>query len=381
MDFELTEEQKGIKKSIRDFAEKEIRPHVLEWDEAQHFPAELLPKLAQVGLMGVTFPAEYGGSALGYIEYATILEELARVDGSVALIVSAHNTLCAGHIFLAGDEEQKRKYLLPLARGEKLGCWSLTEPGSGSDASAARASAKLEGNFWVLNGVKSFVTNGHYADLCVVMAVTDPKGGKHGISAFIVETRTPGFTAGKKENKLGLRASDTAEVIFEDCRVPKTNCLGQVGEGFVDCLKILDYGRIGVAAIAVGVAQGAFEAAARYAKERKQFGKPIGSFQGIQWKIADMATEIDAARLLVYRAAALADRGAGLTREASMAKLFASEVAARVTNEAIQVHGGYGFLKDYGVEKFYRDVKLCAIGEGTSEIQRMVIARELLGRL
>lgn len=381
LDFELTEEQLGIKRSVREFAEKEIRPHVLEWDEAQHFPVELLPKLAHMGLMGVTFPAKYGGSALGYVEYVTILEELARVDASAALIVSAHNTLSAGHIFLAGNEDQKHKYLLPMAKGEKLGCWSLTEPGSGSDASAARASAKLDGEAWVLNGVKSFVTNGHYADICVAMAVTDPSARKHGISAFIVETKTRGFRAGKKENKLGLRASDTAEVIFEDCRVPKCNCLGRAGEGFIDCLKVLDYGRIGIGAISVGIAQGAFEAALRYAKERAQFGKPIGAFQGIQWKIADMATEIDAARLLVYRAARLADRGVGLTREASMAKLFASETAARVTNEAIQVHGGYGFLKDYAVEKFYRDVKLCAIGEGTSEIQRMVIARELLGRL
>ncbi|MHB8653497.1 MAG: acyl-CoA dehydrogenase family protein [Terriglobia bacterium] len=381
MDFDLTEEQKEIKKSVRAFAEKEIRPHVMEWDEAQHFPAEILPQLARLGLMGVTFPAAYGGAALGYIEYGIILEELARADPSVALIVSAHNTLCSGHIFLAGSEEQKRKHLTPLARGEKLGCWSLTEPGSGSDASGARATARLEGDGWILNGVKSFVTNGHYADVCVVMAVTDKTSEKHGISAFIVEKGTPGFRAGKKENKLGLRASDTAEMIFEDCRVPKENCLGKQGDGFIDCLKILDIGRIGIAAISVGLAQGAFEASSTYARQRKQFGKAIGAFQAIQWKLVDMATEIDAARLLTFRAAALADRGARMTREASMAKLFASELAVRVANEAVQIHGGYGFIKDYPVEKFYRDVKLFTIGEGTSEIQRMVIARELLGRL
>jgi len=353
----------------------------MEWDEEQHFPAEIIPQLARLGLMGVTFPAAYGGAALGYIEYGIVLEELARIDPSVALIVSAHNTLCSGHIFLAGSEEQKRKHLTPLARGEKLGCWSLTEPGSGSDASGARATARLDGDGWILNGVKSFVTNGHYADVCVVMAVTDKTSEKHGISAFIVEKGTPGFRAGKKENKLGLRASDTAEMIFEDCRVPKENCLGKQGDGFIDCLKILDIGRIGIAAISVGLAQGAFEASSSYARQRKQFGKAIGAFQAIQWKLVDMATEIDAARLLTYRAAALADRGVRMTREASMAKLFASELAVRVANEAVQIHGGYGFIKDYPVEKYYRDVKLFTIGEGTSEIQRMVIARELLGRL
>ncbi len=351
----------------------------MEWDEAEHFPQEILPKLAKMGLMGVTFPGEYGGAGLGYVEFATILEELARVDGSVALIVSAHNTLCAGHIYLAGTEEQKRKYLVPLARGDKLGCWSLTEPGSGSDASAARAAARLENDSWVLDGVKSFVTNGHYADVCVVMAVTDKAKGKHGISAFIVEKGTRGFRAGKKESKLGLRASDTAELVFENCKVAKANCLGKPGEGFVDCLKLLDRGRIGIAALAVGMGQGAFEAALRYAQERKQFGKPIGSFQAIQWKLADMGTELEAARLMTLRAAALADRKCRVTREAAMAKLFAAEAAARVTSEAVQIHGGYGFIKDYPVEKYYRDVKLCAIGEGTSEIQRMVIARELLG--
>ncbi|MBZ5515540.1 MAG: acyl-CoA dehydrogenase [Acidobacteriia bacterium] len=378
MDFAPTPEQEDIRKSIRAFAENEIRPHALEWDEASHFPSELLPKLAELGLMGVVSPAEYGGAGLGYAEYVLILEELARVDGSVALIVSAHNSLCAGHIGLVGTEEQKRKYLTPLARGEKLGCWSLTEPGSGSDASAVRTAARLSGDSWVLNGVKSFATNGHYADICVVMAATDPRAGKHGISAFIVEKGTPGFRAGKKENKLGLRASDTAELILDDCRIPRENCLGRPGEGFVDCLRVIDKGRIGIAALSVGIAQGALEASLTYARERKAFGKPIAEFQAIQWKLADMATETDAARLLTQRAAWLADHGQRVTRASSMAKLYASEVAVRATNEAVQIHGGYGFIKDYPVEKFYRDVKLCTIGEGTSEIQRMVIARELL---
>lgn len=381
LDFQLNEDQIEIQKSVREFAEKELRPHVMEWDESQHFPQEALEKLARLGLMGVVIPPAWGGAGLGHVEYALVLEELARVDGSVALIVSAHNTLCAGHIHLAGNEEQKRKYLAPLARGEKLGCWSLTEPDSGSDASAARARARRDGDTWVLNGTKAFVTNGHYADVCVVMAVTEKDKGAHGISAFVVEKGTPGFRPGKKENKLGLRASDTAELVFEDCRIPQANCLGRPGEGFIDCLKVLDRGRIGIAAIAVGIARGAFEAAVEYARERRQFGRPIGSFQAIQWKLADMATAIDAARLLTHRSAALADAGGAFKREASMAKLFAAEMAARATSEAVQIFGGYGFLKDYPVEKYYRDVKLCAIGEGTSEIQRMIIARELLGRL
>jgi alkylation response protein AidB-like acyl-CoA dehydrogenase len=381
LNFDLTEDQKEIKRTVREFAENEIRPHVMEWDEAQHFPQEALTKLAELGMMGVVIPAENGGAGLGHMEYVIILEELARVDASVALIVSAHNTLCAGHIQLAGNDEQKKKFLVPLARGEKIGCWSLTEPGSGSDASAARASARLDGDAWVLNGVKAFATNGHYADVCVVMAVNDKSAGKHGISAFIVEKGTPGFRAGKKENKLGLRASDTAELIFEDCKIPKENCLGKPGQGFVDCLKILDYGRIGVAAISVGIAQGALEASLAHSKARKQFGKPIGAFQAIGWKLADMATEIAAARLLTYQAATLADEHRPFKLEASMAKLYASEAAFRAANESVQIHGGYGFIKDYPVEKFYRDVKLCAIGEGTSEIQRMVIARELLGPL
>ncbi len=380
LDFDLTDEQNSIKRTVREFAEGEIRPHVMEWDEAQHFPTEILPKLAQLGLMGVTFPPEYGGAGLGYVEYVTIIEELARIDGSVAIIVAAHNSLCAGHILVAGTLEQKRKYLAPLARGEKLGCWSLTEPQAGSDASGTRTTARLDGEFWVLNGSKTFTSNGTYADICVAMAVTDKTAHKHGISAFIIEKGTPGFRPGKKENKLGLRASDTAEVIFEDCRVPRENCLGQPGEGFIDSLKVLDKGRISIAALAVGMAEGAYEASVSYAKQRKQFGRPIADFQAIGFKLADMATEIDAARLLTYRAASLADRGCRVTREGSMAKLFAGEVAVKVANEAVQIHGGYGFIKDYPAEKYYRDVKLCTIGEGTSEIQRVVIARELLGR-
>jgi alkylation response protein AidB-like acyl-CoA dehydrogenase len=379
LDFDLTAEQLEIKRSVREFAQKEMRPHVMEWDEAQHFPQEVVGKLAALGLMGVAFPTQYGGAGLGHVEYVTVIEELARVDGSVAIIVAAHSSLCAGHILIAGTEEQKQRYVVPLARGEKLGCWSLTEPQAGSDAGGTRTTARLEGATWVLNGSKTFTSNGTYADICVAMAVTDKTAHKHGISAFIIEKGTPGFRPGKKENKLGLRASDTAEVIFEDCHIPKDNCLGQPGEGFVDSLRVLDKGRISIAALAVGMAQGAYEASVGYAKQRRQFGQLIADFQAIQWKLADMATEIEAARLLTYRAARLADQGRRVTREGAMAKLYAGEVAVRVANEAVQIHGGYGFIKDYPVEKYYRDVKLCTIGEGTSEVQRMVIAREILG--
>jgi alkylation response protein AidB-like acyl-CoA dehydrogenase len=376
--LKFSEEQEGIRRTVREFAEHEIRPHVMEWDEAQHFPRELLPKLASLGLMGVPFPAEYGGAGLGYVEYALVIEELARVDGSVAISVAAHTSLCAGHIYIAGTEEQKRKYLEPLARGEKLGCWSLTEPQAGSDAGGTRTTARLDGDHWVLNGAKTFTSNGSYADICVAMAVTDKSAHKHGISAFIIEKGRPGFRPGKKENKLGLRASDTAEVIFEDCRVPAGNLLGECGHGFVDSLRVLDRGRISIAALGLGMAQGAYEASLAYARQRHQFGKPIADFQAVQWKLADMATEIDAARLLTQRAALLADQNCRVTTEGAMAKLYAGEMAVRVANEAVQIHGGYGFIKDYPVEKFYRDVKLCTIGEGTSEIQRLVIARQVL---
>ena len=380
MDFTFTDEQNHLRKTVREFAEGEIAPHVMEWDESSHFPVEILPKLAEMGLMGVIFPEQYGGAGLGYVEYATVIEELARVDGSVGLFVAAHNSLCSNHIFKFASEEQKRKYLVPLAEGKKLGAWSLTEPEAGSDAGGTRTTAIRQGNQWVLNGAKTFTTNGHYADICVAMAVTDKSKESHGISAFILEKGMPGFKPGKKENKLGMRASDTSEVIFTDCHVPTENLLGPEGEGFISSLKILDGGRISIAALALGMAQGALEAATKYAKQRKQFGKAISEFQAIQFKLADMATEVAAARLLVYQAAWLADRkDRRFTRESSMAKLFASEVAVRVANECVQIHGGYGFIKDYPAEKFYRDVKLCTIGEGTSEIQKLVIARQLLG--
>ena len=381
MEFTFTEEQRQLRKSVREFAEGEVAPHVMEWDESSHFPSELLPHLADMGFMGVIFPEEYGGAGLGYIEYATVIEELARVDGSVGLFVAAHNSLCSNHIYKFGTPEQKTKYLVPLAQGKKLGAWSLTEPGAGSDAGGTRSRAVREGDHWILNGSKTFTTNGSYADICVAMAVTDISREAHGISAFILEKGTPGFRSGKKENKLGMRASDTAEVIFTDCRVPATNLLGGEGEGFISSLKILDGGRISIGALALGMAQGALEAATRYAKQRKQFGRTISEFQAIQFKLADMATKVEAARLLVYQAAWLADRkNVRFTREASMAKLFASEVAVRVAEECVQIHGGYGFIKDYPAEKFYRDVKLCTIGEGTSEIQKLVIARQLLGK-
>ena len=379
MDFTFTDEQIHLRKSVREFAEGEIAPQVMEWDEASHFPTELLPKLGDMGFMGVIFPEAYGGAGLGYIEYATVIEELARVDGSVGLFVAAHNSLCSNHIYKFGSEEQKKKYLVPLAQGKKLGAWSLTEPEAGSDAGGTRTTAVRQGDCWVLNGSKTFTTNGSYADICVAMAVTDKSKNSHGISAFVLEKGMPGFRPGKKENKLGMRASDTSEVVFSDCRVPSSQLLGPEGEGFISSLKVLDGGRISIAALGLGMAQGALDAATRYAKQRKQFGQPISEFQAIQFKLADMATQVEAARLLVYQAAWLADqKNVRFTRESSMAKLFASEVAVRVANECVQIHGGYGFIKDYPAEKFYRDVKLCTIGEGTSEVQRLVIARQLL---
>lgn len=378
MDFSYTDEQRQLRRAVREFAEAEILPHVRAWDEKSEFPAPAIAKCGQMGLMGSIFPEEYGGSGYGYIEYALLVEELARVDPSVALIVAAHTSLCSNHLYLAGTEEQKRKYLPRLASGEWLGCWSLTEPEAGSDAGGTRTSAVADGDEWVINGAKTFTTNAHYAQLCVAMAATDRSKSHHGISAFLVEAGTAGFRPGKKEDKLGMRASDTGEVVFENCRVKNAALLGTAGEGFVDALRVLDGGRISIAALSVGIAQGAFDAALRYSKQRKQFGRFISEFQAIQFKLADMATEIDAARLLVQRAAWLKDQGKSVNRESAMAKLYASEVAVRVCNEAVQVHGGYGFTKDYPVEKFYRDVKLMTIGEGTSEIQRMVIARQLL---
>lgn len=378
MNFQFTEEQQQLRKTVREFAEREIAPHVMEWDEAAHFPLETIKDLGKLGLMGTIFPAEYSGSGMGYVEYVIAIEELSRVDGSVGIIVAAHTSLCSNHIFLAGNEEQKRKYIPKLATGEFIGAWGLTEPGAGSDAGSARMSAARKRGGWVLNGTKTFITNGHYADVLVVLAVTDKTAGTHGLSAFIVEKDTKGFRPGKKENKLGLRASDTAELIFEDCFVPDSALLGKEGDGFIDAMRVLDGGRISIAALSLGMAHGAYESALKYSKQRKQFGKAIGEFQAIQWKLADMATEIDAARLLTLRAASMKDDGLKTTLESSMAKLFASEVAVKCANEAVQIHGGYGFIKDYPAEKFYRDVKLCTIGEGTSEIQRLVIARQLL---
>jgi alkylation response protein AidB-like acyl-CoA dehydrogenase len=378
MDFSYSDDQRQLRRAVREFAEAEIKPHVREWDEKSEFPAPAIAKCGELGLMGSIFPEEFGGAGYGYIEYAILIEELARVDPSVALIVAAHTSLCSNHIYIAGTAEQKKKYLPKLAAGEWLGCWSLTEPEAGSDAGGTRTAATQDGQDWVINGAKTFTTNAHYANLCVAMAVTDRSRSHHGISAFLVEAGAEGFRPGKKEDKLGMRASDTGEVIFSNCRVGGGALLGMAGEGFIDALRVLDGGRISIAALSVGIAQGAFDAALRYAKQRKQFGRFISEFQAIQFKLADMATEIDAARLLVMRAAWLKDQGKSVNRESAMAKLYASEIAVRVCNEAVQIHGGYGFTKDYPVEKFYRDVKLMTIGEGTSEIQKLVIARQLL---
>jgi hypothetical protein len=378
MDFELSEEQQQVKWSVREFAEAEIAPHVMEWDESQHFPVELMPKLAELGLMGIIFPEEYGGAGMGYVEYATIIEELSRVDGSVGISVAAHNSLCSNHIFMYGTEEQKQKYLVPLAQGRHLGAWGLTEPSAGSDASGTRSNAVRQNGGWIVNGSKNFITHAIHADTCVAVAVTDRSKGNKGITAFIFEKGMKGFAPSKKENKLGLRASETASVVFEDCYVTDENRLGDEGMGFIQAMQVLDGGRISIAALALGIAQGAYEAAVRYAKEREQFGKPIAEFQAIQFKLADMATQIEAARLLTYRAAYLKDQGKKVTKESSMAKLYASEMSVKVCEEAIQIHGGYGYTKDYPPEKYWRDSKLCTIGEGTSEIQRLVIAKQLL---
>jgi alkylation response protein AidB-like acyl-CoA dehydrogenase len=378
MEFELSEEQKQIKFSVREFAEAEILPHVMEWDESQHFPIELKPKLGELGLMGVLFPEQYGGAGMGYVEYATIIEELSRVDGSVGISVAAHNSLCSNHVYQYGTEAQKQKYLQPLARGEHLGAWGLTEPSAGSDASGTRTTAVRQNGGWLINGSKNFITHAIHADTCVAFASNDRSKHSKGITAFIFEKGMKGFSPSKKENKLGLRASETASVVFEDCLVPDENRLGDEGQGFVNAMEVLDGGRVSIAALAVGIAQGAYESALRYSGERQQFGKPIREFQAIQFKLADMATQIDAARLLMYRAAWMKDNGKRTTKESSMAKLFASEVSVRVCEEAIQIHGGYGYTKDYPAEKYWRDSKLCTIGEGTSEIQRIIIARELM---
>ncbi len=400
MNFELSEEQLQIKYSIREFAESEIRPHVMEWDEAQHFPEELRPKLAELGLMGILFPEEYGGAGMGYVEYATIIEELGRVCGSVGLSVAAHNSLCSNHIYTFANESQKQKYLVPLVTGESFGAWGLTESQAGSDASgtrtyAVRQSSVVSGQLsdsgdgssdnrqpttdhWIVNGSKNFITHALVCDTLVAVAVTDKEKGNRGISAFIFDKSMDGFKGDKKEDKVGMRASETASVVFEDCHVPDENLLGVEGEGFLQCMKILDGGRISIAALSVGIAQGAYEAAVKYAKERQQFGRPIADFQAIQFKLADMATQIECSRLLTQQAAATKDAKKPVTQKSAMAKLYASETAVRVAEESVQIHGGYGYTKDYPAEKYWRDSKLCTIGEGTSEIQRLVIAKSLL---
>ncbi len=378
MNFELNEEQEQIKASVREFAESEILPNVMEWDETQHFPEELRPQLAELGLLGVIFPEEYGGAGMGYVEYATIIEEIGRVDGSVGLSVAAHNSLCSNHIYSFGTEEQKQKYLVPLARGESFGAWGLTEAQAGSDASGTRTNAVKKDGGYVVNGSKNFITHAIACKTCVAVAVTDKDKGNRGITAFIFDKSMDGFASDKKENKLGMRASETSSVVFEDCFVPNENRLGAEGEGFLQAMQVLDGGRISIAALSVGIAQGAYEAAVKYSKERQQFGRPIAEFQAIQFKLADMATQIEAARLLTLQAAYLKDNGKTTTKESSMAKLFASEIAVKVSEESVQIHGGYGYTKDYPAEKYWRDSKLCTIGEGTSEIQRLVIAKQLL---
>jgi alkylation response protein AidB-like acyl-CoA dehydrogenase len=378
MNFQLSDEQQLLRRSVREFAEAEIRPHVREWDEAQQFPAALIAKLADLGLMGIQFAPEFGGAGMSAVDYCICIEELARVDPSVSLSVAAHNGLGASHIAMFGSDAQKQKYLVPLAKGEKLAAWGLTESSSGSDAAAMRTTATREGDSWVLNGNKAFITHGRSADTMVVMAVTDKAKGNKGISAFVVERGAPGLIAGKKEDKLGMRASETSEVIFQNCRIPSCQLLGSEGQGFIQTLQVLDAGRIGIAALAVGLAQGAYESARAYAFQRKQFGRPIGTFQSVRWKLVDRAGQVEAARLLTYRAAWLKDQGRRMTLESSMAKLYSSEIAVRASEDCVQIHGGYGFVKDYPAEKFFRDVKLTTIGEGTSEVQRLVIARQLL---
>ncbi|MBA3296875.1 MAG: acyl-CoA dehydrogenase family protein [Acidobacteria bacterium] len=380
MDFRLSEEQAILRRAVREFAEAEMRPHVMVWDEAQRFPMDLLPKLSALGLMGIQFPESYGGSGLSAVDYCICIEELARVCPAIALAVAAHNGLCTAHIWMFGDDPQKTRYLPRLVTGEVLGAWGLTEASAGSDAAGMRTTAARTSDGWVLNGAKTFITNGKIGGVMVVIAVTDRAKGHRGISAFVLEHSTPGMSTGKTENKLGMRASDTSEVVFQDCRLSPGALVGEEGQGFINTLQVLDAGRIGIAALSVGLAQGAYEAARAYAKERRQFGQPIASFQAIRWKLVDNATRIEAARLLTYRAAYLKDAGVRMTRESAMAKLYASEIAVKAADDCVQIHGGYGFVKDYPAEKYFRDVKLLTIGEGTSEIQRLVIARQLLAQ-
>lgn len=377
MEIVANENQLMIQQMVRDFAEKEIRPHFMEWDETQEFPVPLFKKLGELGLMGVLVPTEYGGSGFGYNEYITVITEIAQVCGSIGLSVAAHNSLCTGHILYHGSEEQKRKYLPKLATAEYIGAWGLTETGTGSDAGGMATTAVKDGDHWIINGSKNFITHAISGDVAVVIVRTGEKGDSHGMSAFIIEKGTPGFSPGKKENKLGMRASETAELIFDNCRVHESQMIGEEGQGFIQAMKVLDGGRISIGALALGIAQGAFKAAVKYSKEREQFGQPIGKFQGIAFKLADMATKIEAAELLLYQAAAMKNRGEKMTKESAMAKYYASEVSVEVSTDAVQIFGGYGYTKDFPVEKFYRDSKLCTIGEGTSEIQKLVISREL----
>jgi len=378
MNFEFSEEYKLISDSARDFAEQFIRPHIMDWDEAQHFPKEVLHKAGEMGFMGIFIPEEYGGSGLGYHEYVAIIQEISKVDPSIGLSVAAHNSLCTGHIFYFGNEQQKKKWLPKLASGQWIGAWGLTEHNTGSDAGGMNTTATKDGDYYILNGSKNFITHGISGNIAVVIARTGEKGDSHGMSAFVVERGTPGFSSGKKEDKLGMRASETAELIFDQCRVHKDNMLGSEGEGFVQSLKLLDGGRISIGALSLGIAKGAYEAALKYSKERVQFGKPISSFQGVSFKLSDMATEIQASELLVHKAASMKNKGEKVTTTGAMAKMYSSEACVRIANEAVQIHGGYGYIKEYPVEKFYRDSKLCTIGEGTTEIQKLVIARNIL---
>ncbi len=375
---EVTENQEMIAQSVRDFAALYIKPNIRKWDDTQEFPVEVFKRLGELGLMGVLVPQEYGGAGLGYKEYVTAIVELSKVDGSIGLSMAAHNSLCTNHILMFGNEEQKRKYLPKLATAEWIGAWGLTEPNTGSDAGNMRTVAVQDGDYWVINGAKNFITHGKSGNVAVVIVRTGEQGDSHGATAFIIEKGTPGFSAGKKEDKLGMRASETTELVFQDCRVHKSQVLGHIGDGFIQSLKILDGGRISIAALSLGIAQGAYEAALKYSKERTQFGQPISQFQGIAFKLADMATEIEAASLLTFRAADLKDSGGEVRRESAMAKYYASETAVKVSSDAVQIFGGYGYTKDFPVEKFYRDAKLCTIGEGTSEIQKLVISRTIL---
>ncbi|MBL7892831.1 MAG: acyl-CoA dehydrogenase family protein [Bacteroidia bacterium] len=378
MDFSQNENQRMIADMIRKFGEEHIKPKLMEWDEAQIFPIEVFKKLGELGLMGVLVPTEYGGSGFTYTEYVTAIVELSKICGSIGLSMAAHNSLCTGHILLCANEEQKRKYLPKLATAEWIGAWGLTEVGTGSDSGNMSTTAVKDGDYYVLNGSKNFITHGKSCNVAVVIARTGEKGDSHGMTAFIIEKGTAGFSSGRKENKLGMRASETTELIFQNCRVHKSQVIGEVGDGFIQSMKVLDGGRISIASLSVGIAKGAFEAAVKYSKEREQFGKPIAEFQAIAFKLADMATQIEAAELLTYRAADLKNRHKKVSKESAFAKYYASEVAVKVSTEAVQIFGGYGYTKDFPVEKYYRDSKLCTIGEGTSEIQKLVISREIL---